>query len=388
MQSYRVAIIGCRARGTAAARAYHAHPRTEVVGLCDLVREHRDTLGEELGVAARFADLDEMIRETEPSIVAIPTGTEFHYPLLMRALEHGVHVEVEKPMCTELWQADAVLAKAKEKGARVAVHHQGRVAASAVAIDRAYRSGKIGQLRHISGSGKGYYGGYGLMNVGTHTINNMLRFGGHVRSVTATAVTDGHRITPADVLPSPSGMGTIAGERITALFQFDHAVSGVLLQHRLPRVDSTAYAFELYGTEGRLFWKSGGAWYLPTPHFVPDGEHDRWEPLDRVAPETWEPGMRASLDDYCFVDEYVTALDNGRDHECSGAEALHVMEIMMAVFESAAYGRRVELPQRERDHPLARWRAENGLSTLPDGPRGYSEWLAAEDRRLDRAGDR
>src|SRR5262245_27677936 len=126
MKTYRVGILGCRARGTSTARAYHAHPRAEVVGLCDLVPERRDELGEELGVSARFADLDEMIRQTQPDIVAIPTGTEFHYPLAMRVLEHGVHMEVEKPICPELSQADEVLAKAGARGARVAVHHQGR----------------------------------------------------------------------------------------------------------------------------------------------------------------------------------------------------------------------------------------------------------------------
>ena len=118
MKTYRVAILGCRGRGTAAARAYHAHPRTEVVALCDLVQERRDTLGDELDVTVRFSDLDEMIRQTAPDIVAIPTGTEFHYDLSMRVLEHGVHIDVEKPMCVDLEQADAVVAKAKgERGA-------------------------------------------------------------------------------------------------------------------------------------------------------------------------------------------------------------------------------------------------------------------------------
>ena len=53
MKNYRIAILGCRGRGTAAARAYHQHPRTEVVGLCDLIPERLETLGGELGVAAR-----------------------------------------------------------------------------------------------------------------------------------------------------------------------------------------------------------------------------------------------------------------------------------------------------------------------------------------------
>ena len=58
MKTYRVAMLGCRSRGTSAARAYNAHPRIEVVGLCDLVQERLDTLGDELGVSARFSDLD------------------------------------------------------------------------------------------------------------------------------------------------------------------------------------------------------------------------------------------------------------------------------------------------------------------------------------------
>lgn len=97
MKTYRVAILGCRGRGTAAGRAYHAHPRIEVVGLCDLVPDRLNGLGDELGVTARFDDYDRMIRDTAPDIVAIPTATELHYELGMAVLEHGVHIDIEKP---------------------------------------------------------------------------------------------------------------------------------------------------------------------------------------------------------------------------------------------------------------------------------------------------
>ena len=68
--------------GTAAARAYHAHPRTEVVALCDLVQERLDTLGGELGVAARFTDLDDMIVQIQPDLVAHPNGDRVPLPTL------------------------------------------------------------------------------------------------------------------------------------------------------------------------------------------------------------------------------------------------------------------------------------------------------------------
>lgn len=382
MKKYRVAILGCGSRGTSAGKGYQAHPQTEVVGLCDLVKERADKLGELLGVSARFNDLDEMIVKTEPDIVVIPTGTEFHYELSMRVLEYGVNIDVEKPMCVDLEQADAVIAKAQEKGAKIAVHHQGRTSGSMQATEKAVKEGCIGEIRYIYGSCKGYYGGYGLMNIGTHIINDIINFTGHCRSVAAIGLTDGHRITPADAIPSPGGMGTIAGEHITAALQFDGNVTASLLQHRFKPVDNTAYGIEIYGTEGRIWWKSSIAWWLPQPHFLPDGKHDNWQALEIIHPEGYDPKSGADEEEYWHVEEYVRALDEGREHKCSGAEALHTIEIMMGIFESAAYGICVELPQKRRGHPLLRWRSESGLGLPEPMPRGYEEWLAAEDKRL------
>lgn len=382
MRTYRVAILGCRGRGTAAARAYHQHPRTEVVALCDLVPELLEKLGGELGVAARYTDLDRMLEEQHPDLVAVPTGTEFHYPLVMRVLARGAHVDVEKPICTDLEEADAMLARAREQGVRIAVHHQGRVGAPMRGLIGALEAGRIGQLRHVQGSGKGYYAGYGLMNIGTHMLTNMSAVAGPCRSVMAAGAVAGRRVAPEDVLMAPGGMGVVTGERLTAVLEFADNVSGVLLQHRFPKVDSAGYMMEVYGTEGRLFWKSSGVWWLPAPHFVPGGPS--WQPLEQPLLPGFAPDGPAAEADYAYADEYVRALDEGRDHACSGQAARHVLEIMMGIFESAVTGRRVELPQADRRHPLRRWLAEAGLGTPRAGSRDYGKWLAEEDRRLGR----
>jgi predicted dehydrogenase len=386
MTSYRVAILGCRGRGMAAARAYHEHPQTEIVGLCDLVAELRDSMGEELGVDARYEDLDRMIESTDPDIVVIATGTEFHYDLAMRVLEHGVHIDVEKPLCTDLEEADAVIAKARDKEVRIAVHHQGRTGGAMLAVKKAIAEGKIGSLRYLHGSGKGYYGAYGLMNIGTHMLNNMMGIAGHCRSVGAVVLTDGRPVVPGDVLNSAGGMGVVAGEQITASLDFSDGVTGTLVQHRFPKMDTAAYALEIFGTEGRLLWKTTGAWWLPVPHFLPGGEGCEWQPLKMLLPESFSGNGRASEADYWYADDFVRALDEGREHECSGPEGLHVMEIMMGIFESGAYGRYVGLPQAERNHPLLRWLREADMELPGPVPRPYGEWLAAEDERLGRSG--
>ena len=251
MKTYRTAILGCRSRGTEQARAHHQHPRTELAGICDLLPGRLDALGDELGVSGRYSDLDAMMAETAPDVVAIATGTEFHYDLAVRVLDYGVDVVLEKPMCVDLEQADALVAKAKEKGARLAVHHQGRVDHHMRPVARVVEEGGIGDVRYIAARGKGYYGGYGLMNIGTHLLNSIIKLTGHCRSVSATAITGGHAITPEDVLPSSSGMGTIAGEHITATLGFDGNVTANLLHHRAATVSSGGSHTELYGSAPR-----------------------------------------------------------------------------------------------------------------------------------------
>src|SRR5262249_37810074 len=132
-------------------------------------------------------------------------------------------------------------------------------------------------------------------------------------------------------------------------------------------------------------------WFLPHGRFVPGGTYDTWELLPLEYPEGFDSSRSSSpnsgsgmlaADDYLYVDEYVRALDEGREHECGGPEVTHVLEAMMGIFASAATGKGAERPQAGREPPLRRWRREHGLGEPPPVPRPWREWLAAEDRRL------
>ena len=52
----------------------------------------------------------------------------------------------------------------------------------------------------------------------------------------------------------------------------------------------------------------------------------------------------------------------------------------MGIFESAAYGTRVDLPQSDREHQLLRWRKETGLGPPDPMPMIDKEWLEEENR--------
>ena len=85
----------------------------------------------------------------------------------------------------------------------------------------------------------------------------------------------------------------------------------------------------------------GSGLVLPQPHYTPDVRKDHWQTLDPIYSPTDNP--ESIVDNYWFVDEYVQALDQGRNHECSGAEERHALEVIMGVFEPAAYGMGVNL---------------------------------------------
>lgn len=380
MKTYRVVIMGCRDRGTAIGRAYRAHPRTKVVGLCDRHPERTDALGVELDVAARFSDLDQAIRQTKPDVVVVATGTQSHFELGMRVIEHGVHLDLEKPICTDLIQADTLVEHAAKKGVRIAVHHQGRTGAAFQTALCALKDGRIGDVRHVISCGKNYYGGYGLIHIGTHLLNAMLAFTGRCRRVTAHALTGGRPIHPEDVVQAPMGAGVIAGEDITALLEFESGLGATILEHRRPGME---YGLELIGTGGRLACSirlsNSGVWRMPDLRYA-QGEAIQWEQINTLHKYS---GVAQNIsDDYAFVDEYVRALDENREHVCNGDEGRHVLEMVMGIYESAACRKTVELPQVQRDHPLLRWRRESGFGPPFAMPWSYEEWLAAEDQRL------
>ena len=378
-KTYRAALLGCGKRGTHASRAYRCHPRTEVVGLCDLDRERLHRLGDELAVDARFEDLEKMLAAVEPDIVIVPVQTDLHFPLAMRVLDtRACHLDIEKPMTVDLGQADALLARAEELGTQIAVHHQGGSRRSLGAVKQALAAGHIGVPLHVTCNGKGYYGGYELMNIGTHMLNALLAVTGPCRRVTASLLTDGRPITAADVVQSPKGMGTIAGQQITATLEYDEMLTGTLHQHMFPALDTVAMGFEIAGTEGRLRWHYHGGWIQKVPWALPD--RARWEALpEQRLPARLPKGV--SDDEYWYVDDYVKALDAGGSHPSDGHRGRHIMEIILAIFESGAYRRPVTLPQAERDHPLLRLRREAGLGAPDPAPREYREWLAVQAAR-------
>ncbi len=111
LQRVPVAVVGVGEFGRNHARVYRELPNTELIGVFDQDREKAKAVAAEFGTRA-FAELGEMAAGVKAASVAVPT--EAHSKVSCQLLELGVDVLVEKPMASDIAQADAIIAAAKK----------------------------------------------------------------------------------------------------------------------------------------------------------------------------------------------------------------------------------------------------------------------------------
>lgn len=389
MPNYRIAIIGCGPRGRAQARAVTQHPRTDLVALCDLAPERLRALGDEMGVAARYSDFAEMIRQEAPDIVQIPTATRFHAPLAEAVLRMGCHVDVEKPLTLTLAELDGVLAAQRESGKQLVPHHQAAVHPPVRKLRDLVHAGHIGEPQAIRIRNKGYYGGYGILHQGCHALALAASILGPARAVSAHMVTAGQPTTVDDILAGPAGYGLVAGENLTCLYEMERGVYIINEEHQRVPVDSGTIRFEVVGTEGSLALDRAIArslYHTSAVHWHPTEAH--WSEVTLTPAERAIAGIdytdaAASSMDLWLVEEWVRALDEGRDPVIDAAVGAATMEMIHGAFAAHAERRRIDLPQTERDHPLERWLRREGRPMPPPAPTegNWTAWAMAQGRR-------
>ena len=93
---------------------------SELVAVCDVVKDRVDSLAERHGVKAYYRLRDMIDGEPDLDIVDVCTGGyengSWHYEPAMEALDYGKDVLVEKPLSNQVTEAREMVAKAAEKG--------------------------------------------------------------------------------------------------------------------------------------------------------------------------------------------------------------------------------------------------------------------------------
>jgi len=152
---HRSCCLGCggRARGHADAYKHVAKGRLEAV--CDLNTERLNAFAEEWKIPRRYTDVHEMLEKEKPDLLHIVTQPQLRVELLTVASDHGVPaVLVEKPLCLDADDFNAIAALGRRTTTRICVNHQLRFHPKTLELLDVVRSGEIGELRLVDGSAR------------------------------------------------------------------------------------------------------------------------------------------------------------------------------------------------------------------------------------------
>ena len=146
----RLALAGTGSRGSGTwgeDLVQHYADRIELVGLFDRNGLRARAAQRLIGTTAPvFADFDTMVRQARPDAVIVATVDATHARYIVRALELGVDVLTEKPMCTDETQCQAILDAVARTGRTVTVTHNARHSREAKKVKALLQEGAIGDV--------------------------------------------------------------------------------------------------------------------------------------------------------------------------------------------------------------------------------------------------
>ena len=124
---FRVALVGCGAVSPNHFHALKILDNVKVVALCDKIRERAEASNEKYEFGANiYTDYETMLTAEKPDAVHIMTPHFLHAKMAISALERGINVFLEKPMCINREEIDALIEAEKKSTAKACVCFQNR----------------------------------------------------------------------------------------------------------------------------------------------------------------------------------------------------------------------------------------------------------------------
>ncbi len=142
----RVGIIGYGGFGRFLRRAWSEVEGVEVTAVADLTFDTRDAVID--GLRA-YNSWQRLLDDKVVDLVSIATPPSSHSAIAVAALDHGVHVLIEKPVATSIPAAQAILEARDRSGLVAAVNFMQRFNPIISAIHGWCRSGVFGALQRV-----------------------------------------------------------------------------------------------------------------------------------------------------------------------------------------------------------------------------------------------
>ncbi len=153
----KVGIIGTGWIAEAHLKAYQQCPDVQFVGMADLVPGKAEAFCDQFGVDKTginfYNSHKELIDNEELDCVSVCTYNATHAECTIYALEHGINVLLEKPMCVTLDEAVAICKAEKASGKVLSIGFQPRFDPNMQMVKKIVESGELGEIYYIQTGG-------------------------------------------------------------------------------------------------------------------------------------------------------------------------------------------------------------------------------------------
>lgn len=344
----RYGLIGCGRIATNHVKAV-VNNNLEFVAACDIDLNAIETLLSKHGLEkdtsiARYEDYRTMISEhPEIQLIAIATESGVHSEIALYCIDHGINVIIEKPMAMSMADAEEIVRRSTEKGVKVSVCHQNRFNVAIQQMRKALEEGRFGKLSHGSinvrwNRNRDYYDqapwrgkwasdGGCLFNQCIHGID-LLRWmmGDEVEEVYGVTKQQTHDYLECEDI----GM---------AVVKFKNGAVGTIegTVNVYPKnLEETLY---LFGEKGTV--KIGGK---------STNNIDVWDFADENEADEKNKGLQEQTSNVygnghtSLYTDVIDAITNDRKPYIDAVAGRNAVEMILAIYKSAATGKPVKLP--------------------------------------------
>jgi predicted dehydrogenase len=333
--TYRAVLAGTGGIAEAHARAIAAtRGRVQLLAAMDVDEPRARAFATRHQVPAVFTDYARLLRETRPDLVVVASPPATHLEMCVAAMEAGAWVWCEKPLCGSLADFDALAAAEQRTGRFTACVLQMRFASSTEHLRVLAASGRLGRPLVAVGNtlwyrDAAYYAvpwrgtwasafGGPTMTLGIHTMDHLLHLLGDWREVRAVAATLDRAIEIEDV---SAALVTLASGAIATCL--NSALSP--RQETYLRIDYQFATVELT----HLYSYSRENWrFTPGPGPQAAGLLAAWQEAPPDVGSTHEAQLA----------DLVRHLDAGTRPHTTGAGSRRTLELLTAIYKSAATG--------------------------------------------------
>ena len=324
--------------------------KANVLAVCDVDEKRLAAAKAEFDIPLAFTSIDEMLADKNIDLVSVALPNFLHADVSIKALKAGKHVMCEKPMAMNAREGRKMALAASESGRKFMMHFNTRFSPEAQVLKKYADAGALGdvyyartiwnRMRGVPGLGgwfttKGKSGGGPLIDLGVHRLDLALWLMGNPAAVSVSGFCH-------DALAK-----RIARQRGKSMDVEDFAAGFVRLDNGAALALEASWASNIQrgeemltailGTNGSLFHGNLGEGYAMEARVVAE----RSGVVEIVNPKHHRPRYASAQQQFvdCILDDTEPA--------ATAEHGVRVMEILDAIYESAAKGREVKVKRQD-----------------------------------------